>query len=680
MARHLLTRLSPLMTLRLKIALVVLFGVLSFTAYNVEESARSLRSTSVETARREVLAIARTFAPSFSAAELSNPDALFSRLVRLRADDPELVRATIYVRSNGMPIGLATSTDQPDNNPAGADDVAPLDTRVAAYHEETTSAGQFAELNYPLGPSSRPYAVLGLYFDLHRLSSEVAHRTRRLLVLGTLAGLITAVLVVAILEWLLFAPIRRLKGAARAIGRGRTSTRMDWRRSDELGQLADEFDRMAEAVQERERLEELALRDSLTGLSNHRDFHDALRAEMERALAGAETPISLVALDLDHFKVINDEFGHPVGDEVLRAVGQALRRFVRASDTVARLGGEEFALLLPGADATSAAEVAEQARRAVAELIVSPGVKVRCSAGVATYPVHAGDGSALLECADGALYWAKRSGRNQVRVYDPHHVSTASTAQRRAEIVAVLEDPDGIRPVFQPLLDLHTGVVAGYEALARFPNSGSARTPDLWVAEAHRCGLGPDLEAQAVRAAFSIERPDEAFLSVNLSPSVAGSRQVLDALPEDLTGVVLELTEHEALSGEGDGLDATLADLRARGARIAVDDAGAGYAGLQHVMRLRPDIVKLDRALVTGVAGDPARAALIECFVTFARRTNAQVCAEGIENAEDLRTLAALGVDYAQGYLLARPAAPWTSIDPAAADSIAELSDLAPDC
>lgn len=157
------------------------------------------------------------------------------------------------------------------------------------------------------------------------------------------------------------------------------------------------------------------------------------------------------------------------------------------------------------------------------------------------------------------------------------------------------------------------------------------------------------------------ERRD-GFLSVNLSPSVAMSKQILDSLPDDLHGIVVELTEHESLFGSQDELTDALDKLRARGARIAVDDAGAGYAGLQEIMCLRPDIIKLDRALIAGVKDDPARAALIECFVTFARRTGAEVCAEGIEDADDLRALADLGVHYGQGFVLARPAAPWAQI------------------
>ena len=248
-------------------------------------------------------------------------------------------------------------------------------------------------------------------------------------------------------------------------------------------------------------------------------------------------------------------------------------------------------------------------------------------------------------------------------MYDPKTVSTSRTQGERAEIAALLERPDAITPVFQPIVSLSTGRVSGYEALARFP-APPDRRPDEWFALAQRVGLGPQLEARAVAAALAApNRPEGAYLSFNLSPSALGSPEVQAVLPEDLTGLVIEITEHERVADE-DELRDQLAPLRERGARIAVDDAGAGYAGLQQVMRIHPDIIKLDRSLVAEVDTDPAKAALIDAFVRFARGTGAVVCAEGIETAGELRVVADLDVTYGQGFGLARPPAPWASMSP----------------
>jgi EAL domain-containing protein (putative c-di-GMP-specific phosphodiesterase class I) len=179
---------------------------------------------------------------------------------------------------------------------------------------------------------------------------------------------------------------------------------------------------------------------------------------------------------------------------------------------------------------------------------------------------------------------------------------------------------------------------------------------------AQRVGLGPELEARALRAATeATDRPPGTFLSFNLSASALMSDAAIAALPEDLSDIVIEITENERV-GDDDRLAQRLEPLRGRGARIAVDDAGAGYSGLQQVMRIQPDIIKLDRSLVANVDSDPAKAALIDSFVRFARRTGASVCAEGIETPEELKVLADLDVTYGQGFGLARPAAPWAQV------------------
>ena len=376
-------------------------------------------------------------------------------------------------------------------------------------------------------------------------------------------------------------------------------------------------------------------------------------ATSSRARPRTERPLSVVVLDLDHFKSINDVYGHAEGDKVLKEVAARLRAAVRAGDTVARLGGEEFALILPGVDGDGAAEAAERARAAIAAVQVSSAA-LTGSAGVAAFPEDAHDAARLLELADGALYLAKRSGRDQARRYDRRLAGQLSGDGQRAEIEALLAREDAIVPVYQPVLELATGRVAGYEALARMPD-GPFRPPDQWFNQAHRVGLGPALEAAALRAALQARgRPERTFLALNVSPGALVSHEVRAVLPQDLTGIVIELTEHELFSADPT-LDRELDALRARGARIALDDAGNGYAGLQQIIRIAPDILKLDRSLVDGIHDDPHRFALLEALISFASTTRAAVCAEGVETLQDLAVLAGMDVTYAQGWAL-RPA------------------------
>lgn len=235
---------------------------------------------------------------------------------------------------------------------------------------------------------------------------------------------------------------------------------------------------------------------------------------------------------------------------------------------------------------------------------------------------------------------------------------------------AVLTEPGALEMRFQPIVMLATGRVICHEALARFPGLPGVPIPDVFHA-AHAAGFGPELEALAVRRAVGTPgRPRGTVLSVNLSVSALRSRAIWDLLPADLADVVVEITEDE-LFGIGEELEQALAHLHDANVRVALDDAGAGYSGLQQLMRVRPDIVKLDRSLVRGVAQDPARAALVASFASFATQTGGAVCAEGIEDPADLRAIAGLDIAYAQGFLLGHPAPGFSPCTPAAAAPVA---------
>lgn len=412
-------------------------------------------------------------------------------------------------------------------------------------------------------------------------------------------------------------------------------------------------------------LRDLAERDTLTGLINHRGFQRALRAELQKAAAGRE-PLALVALDIDDFKAVNERHGHTFGDGVLAGVAAQFRRAIRRGDIAARTGGEEFALILPDTAAEAAHEIAERVRTAIARL--SPaGSELSCSAGVAIFPVDSDDAATLLQLAEGALYWAKRSGKSRTRRFDPDHVRLSGDAPQRSGIERILQQR-AIEPLYQPVASLTTGRLIGYEALARFPDAPD-RPPSTWFAQANACGLGPELEAAAIQAALQTQgRPPGTYLAINVSPSALSTEAVKSVLPDDLSDVIVELTEHEVYVGDS-LLANSLAQLRERGARIAIDDAGAGYAGLKQVMWVRPDIVKLDLELTRAIHSDPVRMALVESLVRFARRVGATVCAEGIENHDDIEVLANLDVPWGQGYAMGRPAPPWSQVAAPAAET-----------
>jgi diguanylate cyclase (GGDEF)-like protein len=378
----------------------------------------------------------------------------------------------------------------------------------------------------------------------------------------------------------------------------------------------------------------------------------------------------VLLLDIDDFKRINESRGHPFGDEVLRAAAGSLSAAMRNLGVVARVGGDEFGIVLPDAEGARAFALAEAARSAVEAAGAVPG-SLRCSAGVACSPDDARTSGALLQLASGSLAWAKESGGARSRRYDPEHVFVV-TDEQREEFARLIAGRNLVRLVYQPIVSLASGEPLGYEALARFAEKPGL-PPSWWFSQAHRFGLGASLEADTVRLALAAPGlPDGSFLSINLSPSALGSAELREQLPADLSGIVVEITEEERVL-DVDALQRHLDPLRARGARIAVDDAGEGYAGLQQVMRMRADVIKLDRALVADVHSDPAKIALIGSLVHFARSTGASICAEGIETLDELRVLIHLGVATGQGWALARPGDPWPRVNAEAARMCREL-------
>ena len=234
----------------------------------------------------------------------------------------------------------------------------------------------------------------------------------------------------------------------------------------------------------------------------------------------------------------------------------------------------------------------------------------------------------------------------------------------------------GVRVVFQPVVDVRRRTVSGYEALCRFdliPELG----PDAWFAAAAARGLVPRLDAASLRAALArrADLPPNCFLSVNVEPESVTDPAVQSILLHEhgnLDGLVIEITEHRAIL-DPVGFLAALDLFRRAGALIAVDDAGAGHAGLQQILLLRPSILKLDRAIVADLDSDPAKAAMVEMLGLFASRVDAWLLAEGVETLGEARRLEQLGVPLAQGHLYARPAAPWATIDAATLRSLREL-------
>lgn len=262
-----------------------------------------------------------------------------------------------------------------------------------------------------------------------------------------------------------------------------------------------------------------------------------------------------------------------------------------------------------------------------------------------------GDGGLPLD-ADGGLRDEQKQGRFVTGVLNPQVAEQSASRQRIAGVL----DRSAFSMVFQPMIRLEDETVAAYEALARFSGE-PIRTPDAWFAEAHAAGLGIELELAALELALNCQSalPEGAVLSVNAGPNAATSPKLVELLGgADATRVIVELTEHVSVADYPYLVDA-LGELRATGARLAIDDTGAGMSSLAHILELSPDFIKLDRVLTTGIDRDPVRRALAASLVQFAADTGAVIVAEGIETADELRVLRDLGISHGQGYHLGYP-------------------------
>jgi diguanylate cyclase (GGDEF)-like protein len=408
--------------------------------------------------------------------------------------------------------------------------------------------------------------------------------------------------------------------------------------------------------------------DPLTGLGNHRAFQEELTRQVAIAIREA-SPLSLAMIDLDDLKRVNDTDGHAAGDQLLATIGRLIGATVRPADRSFRVGGDEFALLLPGTSPEAAYGVV---RRLLASATgghptLRDTRRFSFSAGISTCPALSPDAVRLTHHADAALYWAKRHGRTDIQVFNRFRhgaVDDERSAEELAKAIARVASTRALRPVYQPIISLVTGHPVGFEGLVRpTPESGFPNASSLFTAaEVADRIVELDMAAIETIAARVGQLPQGLYLSLNLSPRSLETEQfqvgeligILRRHGLQPTQIVIELTEREAIE-DLSRLKSNLERVRAAGMRIAADDVGAGNAGLRLLSEITFDIVKIDLSLVQeGTQRDSSRNVL-RSLKDLADRQGAVAIAEGLETAEQLRALRELGIAAGQGYLLGRP-------------------------
>jgi diguanylate cyclase (GGDEF)-like protein/PAS domain S-box-containing protein len=419
-----------------------------------------------------------------------------------------------------------------------------------------------------------------------------------------------------------------------------------------------------------EQVQFLAYYDALTGLPNRTLLHDRL----EKALASArrrKEKVALLFLDLDRFKTFNDSLGHSFGDSILREVADRLKNGVREQDTVARIGGDEFLIMLKAIkDMPDVAVAAERMMDAMIPEFVVQGraFTLSCSVGISVYPEHGADSETLIKNADAAMYNAKESGRNAIRVF---------AAEMNAQVMERLNIEHNLRLalkrkefflVYQPQINVATEEIVGLEALIRWqqPELGLV-PPDRFIRIAENTGLILPIGEWTLREACSAARKwqEQGLPAVPVAVNVSavqfrqeGFRDLVKAVLRE-TGLApqyleLELTESLLLSTGGLTLP-ILQDLKVMGVKLAIDDFGTGYSSLSYLRYFPVNKLKIDRSFIQAAPANPDDAAIASAIISMAKSLNLKTLAEGVENEAQMSFLRACHCDEVQGYYFSKP-------------------------
>jgi diguanylate cyclase (GGDEF)-like protein/PAS domain S-box-containing protein len=446
-------------------------------------------------------------------------------------------------------------------------------------------------------------------------------------------------------------------------------------------------------VTERKTLEEQlthqAFHDPLTGLANRALFSDRVNHAMRRR--GDHRTVSVLFMDLDDFKTINDSLGHVAGDVVLTHVSQRLRGCLRPEDTVARLGGDEFAILLEEASFTDVGVIADRVLASLQQPFEagSKQVHIGASMGVA-FATETSDADELLRNADVAMYTAKGRGKGRIEIFEASmHAAVVTRLELRADMEHALERGE-FRLRYQPVWDLATGELHSFEALLRWrhPARGDVG-PGEFIPLAEETGLIVPIgrwileqtcrQAQAWREAG---RPD-LKASFNLSARQLRESSIVEWVADALAAtklppanLIVELTESGIMQDD----EGRLHELRGLGVQLALDDFGTGYSSLSYLSRFPIDILKIDRSFVSSLGSRHDESALIRSVAQLAASMKLKTVAEGIERPEQLERVKELGCDYGQGFLLAKPMDPIRAtrlVSEGSGDLAGALTDLA---
>ncbi|GAB5604562.1 putative bifunctional diguanylate cyclase/phosphodiesterase [Sideroxyarcus sp. TK5] len=440
----------------------------------------------------------------------------------------------------------------------------------------------------------------------------------------------------------------------------------------ELQSLAEYFNGLLKTVHEYNvRLEELSTHDPLTDLYNRRKFEDFLHYEIIRS-ARHQRSFSLIMVDLDNFKYINDTFGHPVGDLVLKELSMLLSGCLRKGDVLARLGGDEFAILLPETELAKGLQVANKLLQSLQDKEFElPVGKVRCTASfsLVSYPEDGLTEGEIYSAMDVVLYKAKSRGKNQVMTAESEEDRSMMNVFRQGEFLRAALREGRVEAHLQPIINLRDGSIKAYEVLARIRDGEVVVPAGEFVEVAEKLGMAQEMDSTVFRKGLAhyaaVSRKNQGVkLFFNLFPRSFNDIEWVRAIPAIAREagmpcelIVLELTEREALPNLSQ-VRAVIEELKGTGIKIALDDFGSGFSSFMYLKYLPVDYVKIEGSFVQQIVNDPRDRIMVEHINRMAHEFGLKTIAEFVEDEATARMLAEIGVDSAQGYHFGRPGVP----------------------
>lgn len=441
---------------------------------------------------------------------------------------------------------------------------------------------------------------------------------------------------------------------------------------DEQGQLCA-IQGVARDISDRKRAEDrliyFANHDPLTGLYSRRRFQEELEQQLQESLQ-SQLSAAVLFIDLDHFKLANDRYGHAVGDNLLKRVAESIQKNLRASDRAARLHGDEFGVILTQIGHTEALEIAERMMQTIAtiQLPVPDGIcRVGASIGIAMIPEHGQDTESVLANADRAMYQAKLLGRNQIHAYAPQTDRQDQDVLSWDQRIRQALETNAFQLYLQPIISLPDNHCTHYEALLRMTTgAGVNALPGDFLGTADRFGHMRAIDRVVINLALDQlcmlrAAGCDGAISINLSPRSIADPELLGILSQGLktrgldpAGLIIELTE-TAMVTDLEQAQAFIRKLRALGCLFALDDFGVGFSSLTYLKHLDIEFVKIDGSFIKGLLHNREDAILVRAIIDLAHALGRKVVAESVENLETLQRLVEEGVDYGQGYYIGAP-------------------------